>query len=69
MSSDSALIDHCVEEICTLGCRTVATIIRDWDSHRPVMVMGLSPQQQQQVLLELKSIMIVYERAGSCSLE
>jgi hypothetical protein len=68
MPGEAAHIEQCVEEICALGCRAVTMIIRDWEKNRPLAVMALSETAQQQVLIELQSIMAVYDRAGSCTL-
>lgn len=55
---------HYVETICELGCEQVRQVIGALENgqttpHLPL----LEPQQQQDVLVELKAIMAVYDRA------
>ena len=61
----SEWVDHSVDRICRLGCRRVGEIIRRMESgERVAEVAGLSPQERQAVLTELRSIMAVY--GGAC---
>lgn len=53
-----------VEELCNHGCRQVATCIDQIEAGKtPIAMLKLSLKDQQAVLVELKSIMSVYDQA------
>lgn len=61
--TDSDPISQCVEALCQCGCDAVrATITAMETGHAVAQVAGLSDQQRQKVLVELKAIMAVYDR-------
>ena len=58
-------IEHCIETVCQLGCKTVNHCIDDLEQQRPnIHFTHLNVDERQIVLAELKAIMAVYE--GSC---
>ena len=58
-------VDSCVEALCQKGCRNVWGDIKALESGRQLPESkGLTEDEIQAVILELKSIMSVYE--GSC---
>jgi len=58
-------VDSCVEALCQKGCRNVWGDIEALESGRQLPESkGLTEDEIQAVILELKSIMSVYE--GSC---
>jgi hypothetical protein len=61
---------HCVELLCHKGCKAVWGVIKQLEAGKPLPeTRGLSPQENAVVLEELKSIMSVYEKTGSCSID
>ncbi len=60
-------VDEVIEILCQEGCRAVRLYIEQLESHTPLELLdGLSDLEKQTVLLELHSIMAVYDR---CTLE
>ncbi len=56
-------VSRCVEALCQCGCDAVRATITALEMGQPVaQVEGLSDEQRRQVLIELKSIMAVYDR-------
>ena len=61
--TDSDPISQCVEALCQCGCDAVrATITAMETGHEVAQTVGLSDQQRQKVLAELRAIMAVYDR-------
>lgn len=59
-------IDECVEALCQKGCGAVWHDIAALEAGDSLPeAQGLSAEQKQEVLVQLKSIMSVYQ--GSCS--
>lgn len=59
---DQKRIDHCVETLSHEGCTEVWRIIADLESGKEVAeTNGLTAEERQAVLAELKSIMAVYQ--------
>ena len=61
-------VEHCVERLCRKGCKAV------WDDiavleegQRLPETRRLSAEENRAVLRELKAIMAVYDRSGSCT--
>ena len=60
-------VDEVIEALCQEGCQTVRTYIEQLENNTPMeLLAGLSDLEKQTVLLELQSIMAVYNR---CTLE
>jgi hypothetical protein len=60
-------VDHAVEALCQKGCKALWTDISLMEDGKILRELeGLDKDQRKQVLLEIKTIMAVYE--GSCSL-
>ena len=64
----SRLVESCVEQLCRKGCKAV------WDDiavleegQRLPETRRLSAEENRAVLRELKAIMAVYDRSGSCT--
>lgn len=63
-------VEHCIELLCNQGCQSVWHSIEVIESGEKLSAMdGLSGEECRQVLEELKSIMAVYNAAGSCSFD
>lgn len=63
-------VDRCVEIMCQKGCRTLWADIEALQKGVSLPeVDSLSVAERQQVLLELKTIMAVYESTGSCNVD
>jgi hypothetical protein len=63
-------VDHCVETICSRGCRTVYRVLESLQKGRAVDALdGLSSRERAAVRAELEAVMAVYKsNAGSgCS--
>ena len=59
-------VDHCIEQVCQKGCSLVWSDIEALESGRAIPeAEGLDEGQRAAVLVELKSVMSVYE--GTCS--
>ncbi len=55
-------MDHCVEQLCQQGCARVSEYIQALRSGQPVPgTEGLDTAQRQLLLVELESIMSVYQ--------
>lgn len=64
----SQVIDHCIESICSKGCRQVWGQIDALESGQEVPeARGLNREEKAFVLSELKTIMAVY--ASRCSVD
>lgn len=60
-------IDEVIEALCQEGCQAVRLYIEQLEKNTPIELLdGLSELEKQSVLLELHSIMSVYDR---CTLE
>ncbi len=61
-------VDQAIERLCQKGCQALWLDIATLDQGQPVTeTLGLSAQEQAQVLREIKSIMAVYK--GRCDLD
>ena len=59
-------VDYCIEQVCQKGCSSVWSDIEDLEAGRLIPeAEGLNEDQRAAVLVELKSVMSVYE--GTCS--
>ena len=55
--------DEVIEILCQEGCRAVRFYIEQMENNSPLEILdGLSNQEKQTILLELHSIMSVYDR-------
>jgi len=69
MLSHDPQIEHCLEQICGQGCKTVYLIIREMQNgHHPPCAAALSALQQNVLLHELQAVMAVYNAANTCTL-
>ncbi len=60
-------VDEVIEALCQEGCQAVRLYIEQLEQNTPLELLdGLSELEKQAVLLELQSIMSVYDR---CTLE
>ena len=67
---NNQLVEHCVEVLCNQGCQSVWRNIEVIEAgEKPDAMDGLSGEECEQVLEELKSIMAVYDAAGSCTFD
>lgn len=56
-------VDEVIEVLCQEGCRAVRLYIEQLEKNSPLELLdGLSDQEKRAVLLELQSIMAVYNR-------
>ena len=56
-------VDEVIEALCQEGCQAVRLYIEQLEKNTPLELLdGLSDQEKQVVLLELQSIMSVYDR-------
>jgi N-methylhydantoinase B/oxoprolinase/acetone carboxylase alpha subunit len=63
-------IELSLERICEQGCRSVNQIIQKIENGELVeLIRHLNDSQQKILLKELKSIMAVYGKTGSCELK
>ena len=61
---DKQVISECVEALCNPGCESVRDVIAKLETGADVPeTEKLSAQQRSEVLLELKRVMAVYDRA------
>ena len=59
---DTNAINHCIEELCNDGCRTVNHYIERMEAGEILpQTTKLGTEERQQVLKELKAIMAVYK--------
>lgn len=62
--------EEVLEELCALGCRRVNQLLADETLHsQHPELQRLNSTDKQWVLVELQSVMSVYELAGSCSVD
>ena len=60
--------ESCVEHLCKKGCRAVWEDIAVLEEgERLPETLQLSSEENRAVLRELKAIMSVYEKSGSCA--
>ncbi|HEB56431.1 MAG TPA: hypothetical protein ENI98_09030 [Gammaproteobacteria bacterium] len=53
----------CVEQLCAEGCQSVRLYIRRLEQGDDIpQTSELKPEEKQQVLIELKAIMAVYDK-------
>lgn len=63
MTHHDQQVIQCVETLCECGCDAVRATISAMEAQLPVsQTEGMSDEQQQQVLDELKAIMAVYDK-------
>ena len=63
MTHHDQQVIQCVENLCECGCDAVRATISAMEAKLPVsQTEGMSDEQQQQVLDELKAIMAVYDK-------
>ena len=64
----SRVVESCVEHLCKKGCRAVWEDIAVLEEgERLPETLQLSSEENRAVLRELKAIMSVYEKSGSCA--
>ena len=62
MPTSSLKINQRIEAVCEAGCEAVRASINTLESgHQVALTDDLSPEECQQILLELKSLMSVYD--------
>ena len=62
MPTSSQKINQRIEAVCEAGCEAVRASIQTLESgHQVALTDDLSPEECQQILLELKSLMSVYD--------
>ena len=62
MPTSSIKINQRIEAVCEAGCEAVRASIQTLESGNQVaLTSDLSPEESQQVLTELKTIMAVYD--------
>lgn len=62
MQIDSSKLFHYLDTLCNRGCSTVREIIRQLETgNRLSELSELNAKERQHLLLELKSIMAVYD--------
>lgn len=61
-------VEHCVERLCLKGCKAVWEDIAVLETGEALPeTRQLSAEENRAVLRELKTIMSVYDKSGSCS--
>ena len=61
-------VEYCVERLCLKGCKAVWEDIAVLETGEPLPeTRQLSVEENRAVLRELKTIMSVYDKSGSCS--
>jgi hypothetical protein len=56
-----------IDSICRRGCRYVNTLLADAEERRRCKeLQALDTDQQRGVIKELKTVMSVYDKSGSC---
>ena len=64
---DQSKIAHCIEVLCQKGCKEVSLVILALERGEPMAeAQELNEDERQAVLMELKSIMSVYQEGGTC---
>jgi hypothetical protein len=67
MITNDKQIDLCLEQICEQGCRIVNQVIQQLEQGKNIdNIQYLSHVQQNRLLQELKNIMAIYAKTGSC---
>ena len=62
MPTSSQKINQRIEAVCEAGCEAVRASINTLESgHQVALTDDLSPEECQQILAELKSLMSVYD--------
>lgn len=62
MPTSSQKINQRIEAVCEAGCEAVRASINTLESgHQVALTDDLSPEECQQILLELKSLMSIYD--------
>lgn len=62
MPTSSLKINQRIEAVCEAGCEAVRASINTIESgHQIALTNDLSPEECQQILIELKSLMSVYD--------
>lgn len=60
------VLQEIIEDLCNDGCKAVSQYIREIEAgSMPEQMVHLRSNEQKKILVELKSIMAVYERCGS----
>ena len=63
MPTSSLKINQRIEAVCEAGCEAVRASIKTLETGNPIALTDdLSPEESQQVLDELKTIMSVYDQ-------
>jgi len=63
MPTSSQKINQRIEAVCEAGCEAVRASINTLESgHQVALTDDLSPEECQQILLELKSLMSIYDK-------
>lgn len=63
MPTSSLKINQRIEAVCEAGCEAVRASIKTLETGNPIALTDdLSPEESQQILDELKTIMSVYDR-------
>ena len=62
MPTSSLKVNQRIEAVCEAGCEAVRASINTIESgHQIALTNDLSPEECQQILIELKSLMSVYD--------
>ena len=62
MPTSSQKINQRIEAVCEAGCEAVRASINTLESgHQVALTDDLSPEECQQILLELKTLMSIYD--------
>jgi hypothetical protein len=62
MPTSSLKINQRIEAVCEAGCQAVRASIKTLESgHQAALTDDLSPEECQQILFELKTLMSVYD--------
>ena len=63
MPTSSLKINQRIEAVCEAGCEAVRASITSLEAgHQVALTNDLTPEECQQVLIELKSLMSVYDK-------
>lgn len=64
---NTSKIADCVEILCHKGCKEVSQVILALERGELVAeAEHLNPDERQMVLAELKTVMAVYQKGGTC---
>jgi hypothetical protein len=64
MPTSSLKINQRIEAVCEAGCEAVRASIASLEAgHQVALTNDLTPEECQQVLIELKSLMSVYDKS------